>query len=106
MDEQDFPLGLTFDDVLVEPRETAVVRSGVTLDTNLTKKIKLKIPIVSSAMDTVSESEMATSLGRLGGIAILHRNCPVEKQVAMVERAKKARVLIGAAVGAVDVERA
>lgn len=122
MDESKIPLGLTFDDVLLEPRESSVLRSEAVLETNLTKKIKIQIPILAAAMDTVSGAEMAIALGRFGGIAILHRNCTIQKQVAMVKKvkrasprsepvgsttgAKKARVLVGAAVGAVDPERA
>ena len=99
-------LGLTFDDVLLEPRESAVSRSAVDLSSYLTKKIRIEIPIIAAAMDTVSESSMAISLGKLGGIAILHRNCSIRQQVAMVKAAKKAKVLVGAAVGPGDLERA
>ena len=99
-------LALTFDDVLLEPRESGVVRDGVNLETKLTKKIKLKIPILAAAMDTVSEDAMAVALGRLGGMAVIHRNCSIQRQVAMVKKAKKARVLVGAAVGSYDLERA
>ncbi|OGG47539.1 hypothetical protein A2671_02140 [Candidatus Kaiserbacteria bacterium RIFCSPHIGHO2_01_FULL_49_13] len=99
-------LGLTFDDVLLEPRESGVVRSGASIETKLTKKITLAIPILSAAMDTVSEDAMAVSLGRLGGMAVMHRNCSVGVQVAMVKKAKKAGVLVGAAVGSYDLERA
>src|SRR3989344_7846513 len=97
-------LALTFDDVLLEPRESGVVRDGVNLETKLTKKIKLKIPILAAAMDTVSEDAMAVALGRLGGMAVIHRNCSIQRQVAMVKKAKKARVLVGAAVGSYDLE--
>lgn len=99
-------LGFTFDDVLLEPRESGVVRSGVSLETKLTKKIKLQIPILSAAMDTVSETAMAVSLGKLGGMAVIHRNCSIEAQVKMVQDAKKHDVLVGAAVGSYDLERA
>ncbi|OGE79100.1 MAG: hypothetical protein A2751_05660 [Candidatus Doudnabacteria bacterium RIFCSPHIGHO2_01_FULL_46_14] len=99
-------LGLTFDDVLLEPRESGVVRDGVRLETKLTKKIRLQIPILSAAMDTVSETAMAVSLGKLGGMAVIHRNCSIEAQVKMVRDAKKHDVLVGAAVGSYDLERA
>lgn len=100
------PLKLTFDDVLLEPRRSPVTRSGAELKTQLTKKIQLDIPVLSAAMDTVSELEMAIALGKLGGMAILHRSCPVEKQVEWVKKAKKAGVLVGAATGTADLERA
>ncbi|MDP3724858.1 MAG: IMP dehydrogenase [Nanoarchaeota archaeon] len=106
MDDTTFPLGLTFDDVLLEPRESAVVRNEADTKTRLTKKIELQIPIVAAAMDTVSEAAMAIALGRLGGFAVIHRNCSVEAQVAMVREAKQAGVLVGAAVGSYDLERA
>lgn len=104
--ELNLPIGLTFDDVLLEPRESNVLRSGAILETKLTKKINIQIPIVAAAMDTVSSVQMAIALGKLGGIAILHRNNTVSEQVAMVKKVRKARVLVGAAVGAVDPERA
>lgn len=106
MPNQTMELGLTFDDVLLEPRKSAVVRSRIKLETKLTKKLKLKIPILAAAMDTVSEAAMAIALGRLGGLAVLHRNNTVAAQVAMLKKVKKAGVLAGAAVGPLDIERA
>lgn len=103
---KNFALGLTFDDVLLEPRASAVVRNEADVSAQLTKKIRLKIPIIAAAMDTVSEVEMAIALGRLGGIAVLHRNCPVAKQVVMVKKVKRAGVLTAAAVGPGDLQRA
>src|SRR3989344_9133902 len=99
-------LGLTFDDVLLEPRESGVVRDGANLETKLTRKINLKIPILSAAMDTVSEDAMAVSLGHLGGMAVIHRNCSIPEQVAMVRKAKRTDIIVGAAVGSYDLERA
>ncbi len=99
-------LGLTFDDVLLEPRESDVSRSTIKLQTFLTKKISLQIPILAAAMDTVSEANMAIAIGKLGGMAVIHRNCSVEQQVAIVKAAKKQKVLVGAAVGPGDIERA
>lgn len=104
--EDNFPLGLTFDDVLLEPRASAVSRGEVDLSSFVTKKIRLKIPILAAAMDTVSETEMAIALGRLGGLAVLHRNCSVEKQLTMVRKVKKHRLLAAAAVGPGDLQRA
>lgn len=106
MDEIKYPLGLTFDDVLLEPQESAVLRSEAVLETKLTKKLKIRIPILAAAMDTVSGPDMAVALGKLGGVAILHRNCTIQEQISMLKRAKRAGVLIGAAVGAVDTDRA
>lgn len=100
------PMGLTFDDVLLEPRESSVMRADVRLETKLTKKIKLQIPILSAAMDTVSTAPMAVSLGRLGGMAVLHRNCTIEAQVTMLKKAKAQGVLVAGAVGPADLERA
>ncbi|MDQ3075907.1 MAG: IMP dehydrogenase [bacterium] len=99
-------LGLTFDDVLLEPRESHVSRDDISLETKLTKKINLKIPILSAAMDTVSEEKMAIALGKLGGMAVIHRNCSIEEQVRIVSVVKSHKVLVGAAVGAGDLERA
>ncbi|MBI4050571.1 MAG: IMP dehydrogenase [Candidatus Doudnabacteria bacterium] len=106
MDSKIISLGLTFDDVLLEPRESDIARSEAELETNLTRKIKIQIPVVSAAMDTVSESQMAIALGKLGGISILHRNCSIEEQVKMLKKVKKAGVLAGAAIGGTDLERA
>ena len=99
MDANKYPLGLTFDDVLLEPRESSVLRSEAVLETKLTRKIKLRLPIVSAAMDTVSGVQLAIELGRLGGIGILHRNCAVDEQVSMLRKVRKAGILAGAAVG-------
>jgi IMP dehydrogenase len=105
MDVQ-FPLGLTFDDVLLQPQASGVSRGEVTLRTRLTKKLTIQIPIIAAAMDTVSETAMAISLGKLGGVAVLHRNCSIEKQVGMLKAVKRAGVLAAAAVGPGDLERA
>ncbi len=103
---QTFRLGLTFDDVLLEPRESAVLRNKVSLETQITKKIKIAIPIISAAMDTVSGPDMAIALGSFGGLSILHRNCSIEEQVKMLKKVKKAGVMVGAAIGGTDLERA
>ena len=92
--------------MLLEPRKSPVTRSGADLKTRLTKKLYLDIPVISAAMDTVSEFKMAIALGKLGGMAILHRSCPMEKQVEWVKAAKKAGVKVGAATGTADLARA
>ena len=91
-------LGLTYDDVLLLPGPSEVVPSEVDTGTWLTRKIKLSIPLVSSAMDTVTESQMAIALAKAGGIGIIHRNLSIEDQVTHVKLAKNVG-LAGAAVG-------
>lgn len=91
-------LGLTFDDVLLLPGPSEVVPSEVETGTWLTRKIKLEIPLVSSAMDTVTESQMAIALAKAGGIGIIHRNLAIDEQVVHVKLAKNMG-LVGAAVG-------
>lgn len=94
-------LGLTYDDVLLLPDSSDVVPSEVETATRLTRKISLKIPLVSSPMDTVTESAMAIAMALAGGIGILHRNLPIEEQVKHVERVKSVGQ-VGAAVGVGD----
>jgi IMP dehydrogenase len=85
-----FPLlGLTYDDVLLLPGETDVIPSEVDTTTRLTREISLRIPLVSSAMDTVTESRMAIAMARQGGIGILHRNLSVEDQAYQVDLVKR-----------------
>lgn len=85
-----FPLGLTYDDVLLMPRRSSVAhRVDVSTKTNLTKKIELNIPFISANMDTVTESAMAIALAHAGGIGIIHRFMPIEKQVLEVKRVKR-----------------
>src|SRR5215213_11480477 len=76
----EIPLGLTFDDVLLQPLESSVLPSQADTRTQLTRNIPLNIPILSSAMDTVTEADMAIALAQLGGIGVLHRNLTVEEQ--------------------------
>ena len=99
-------LGLTFDDVLLEPRKTAVNRRDAIVETRLSKVARLAIPLLSAASDTVSDARFAIALGKLGGMAVLHRNCSLEEQVKMVKEVAQAGVPVGAAVGPLDVARA
>jgi len=85
----DISLGLTFDDVLLRPAESEVLPSQADTSTQLTKSIRLNIPILSSAMDTVTEADMAIVMAQLGGLGVLHRNLSVEEQAAAVRAVKR-----------------
>lgn len=85
----DIPLGLTFDDVLLQPRDSDVLPSQADTRTQLTKAIALNIPILSSAMDTVTEADMAIVMAQLGGLGVLHRNLSIEEQAAAVRQVKR-----------------
>ncbi|RZS37079.1 IMP dehydrogenase [Herbihabitans rhizosphaerae] len=82
-------LGLTFDDVLLLPAESDVVPSGVDTSTRLSRNVTLRVPLLSSAMDTVTEARMAIAMARQGGIGILHRNLSIEDQVRQAEVVKR-----------------
>ena len=85
----DIPLGLTFDDVLLRPRESAVLPSMANTRTRLTRGVELNIPVISAAMDTVTEADMAIAMGQLGGIGVLHRNLDIAEQCGAVRAVKR-----------------
>ena len=85
----DIPLGLTFDDVLLQPGESEVLPSQADTRTRLTREITLNIPVLSAAMDTVTEADMAIVMAQLGGIGVLHRNLTIEEQCAAVRQVKR-----------------
>ena len=82
-------LALTFDDILLEPAASSVLPHEVKISTRLTKKITINMPIISAAMDTVTEADMAIAVARLGGIGVIHRNFSIEEQVEQVKRVKR-----------------
>ncbi len=81
--------GLTFDDVLLIPAESNVLPADVSLETQLTKGIKLNIPVMTAAMDTVTESRMAIAIAREGGLGVIHKNMTIDEQVKEVDRVKR-----------------
>ena len=91
---------LTFDDVTLEPKYSQILPSDVDTSIKLTDNIKLKVPILSSAMDTVTESKMCIAIAKAGGIGVIHRNLDIKKQIAEIRKVKKQKFLVGAAVGA------
>jgi IMP dehydrogenase len=90
---------LTFDDVLLVPRYSSILPSETSLNIDLGKNLKLKVPFLSSAMDTVTESAMATSIAKKGGLGIIHRNLSTKEQSKEVKKVKNKNLLVGAAVG-------
>ncbi len=99
---------LTFDDVLLLPQYSEVLPSETDISINLTKKILLKVPFLSSAMDTVTESNMAIAIAKAGGIGVIHRNLSIKSQTKEIKKVKKKNFFVGAAVGTnmEDLERA
>ena len=93
---------LTFDDVLLLPRYSNVLPSNTNISLKLTNKIILKVPFLTSAMDTVTESRMAIAIAKEGGIGIIHRNLDIKKQTNEIVKVKKKDLLVGAAVGTND----
>jgi|TARA_B110001450_G_scaffold103782_1_gene98278 IMP dehydrogenase len=95
---------LTFDDVTMAPKYSEVLPSEVDTSIKLSDNLKLQIPLLSSAMDTVTESKMAIAIAKAGGIGVIHRNLDIKKQITEIKKVKKLKLLVGAAVGAGPLE--
>ncbi len=89
MSDHAIPLGLSFDDVLLIPARSEVLPGDADVSTTLTGRIPLRIPVVSAAMDTVTEAELAIALAREGGLGVVHRNMPIDEQAAQIARVKR-----------------
>ena len=96
----DLPIALTFDDVLLVPGPSEVLPGEVDVSTRLAPGLPLGIPVLSAAMDTVTEGAMALAMGRLGGLGVIHRNLPIAQQVSELAEVKRQGFRVGAAVGA------
>ena len=103
-----FKEALTFDDVLMLPRYSNILPADTKINLNLTNKINLKVPFLSSAMDTVTESNMAIAMANAGGIGVIHRNLKIKTQSEHIKKVKRKKLLVGAAIGTnqEDLERA
>ncbi|MGC6441067.1 MAG: IMP dehydrogenase, partial [Rubripirellula sp.] len=88
-DDKITTLGVTFDDVLLEPQYSEIVPSEVDVSSNLTARIRLQIPLISAPMDTVTESEMAIALAKEGGLGIIHKNLSTVRQTEQVMKVKR-----------------
>ena len=95
---------LTFDDVTLAPNFSKILPSEVNTSTNLSKYLSIKIPILSSAMDTVTESSMGIAMAKAGGIGIIHRNLKISEQIKEIRKVKLKKLIVGAAVGASENE--
>src|SRR5438034_11291697 len=89
MNDGSIPDALTFDDVLLLPGRSTVLPTEVDTATNFSRKVKLNVPLASAAMDTVTESRLAIAIARQGGIGIVHRSMPAERQAEEVDRVKR-----------------
>ena len=90
---------LTFDDVTLVPKYSEILPSEVDTSIKLTDTLRLNIPLLSSAMDTVTESKMAIAIAKAGGLGVIHRNLDIKKQIQEIKKVKKQKLLVGAAVG-------
>ncbi len=90
---------LTFDDVLLLPQYSSILPANTNINVNLSNTINLKLPFISSAMDTVTESKMAIAMAKSGGIGVIHRNLEIKKQCDEIKKVKKIRLKVGAAIG-------
>ena len=101
-------LSLTFDDVTLVPQDSSILPTDAITNCKLSKKLNLQIPLISSAMDTVTESKMSIAISKSGGIGVIHRNLAIQKQVAEVQKVKRKNYIVGAAIGVneKDLERA
>ncbi len=95
---------LTFDDVTLAPKYSSVLPSEVNTSVKLSKNLNLKIPLLSSAMDTVTESKMAIEIAKAGGIGVIHRNLSISDQILEIKKVQKKGLVVGAAVGTNDTE--
>jgi len=84
---------LTFDDVTLAPKYSEILPSEVNTETKLSKNLSLKIPLISSAMDTVTEAKMAIAMARAGGIGVIHRNLNIKKQIAEIKKVKAKKII-------------
>ena len=91
---------LTFDDVTLVPKYSEILPSQVDTSIKLTNTLKLRIPLLSSAMDTITESKMAIAIANAGGLGIIHRNLNIKKQITEIKKVKNNKLMVGAAVGA------
>src|SRR5437016_1000411 len=90
-----FPLGFTFDDILLLPGYSDFSRSDIDLSTKISKNFSVKIPLISSPMDTVTESKLAIVLAQLGGIGIIHRNLTIENQAREAQKVLHENLQVG-----------
>src|SRR5437762_2361553 len=88
-DDKFAPVGLTFDDVLLLPAHSAMLPSEADTSAQITRRYRLRVPLVSASMDTVTEARMAIAMARQGGVGVLHRNLSVEEQVQQVDMVKR-----------------
>src|SRR4029453_78662 len=80
---------LTFDDILLVPQHSTVLPYQVDVSTQLTRRVRLNVPLVSAAMDTVTESRLASAMGQPGGLGVIHKNLTIEEQASEVDRVKR-----------------